>query len=88
MTDEAKMNIVCDKLAGAITRAALEGGGAQGRALLDLPYAGSQAMLKIQNKWITSRYADELYKSCRTGAMREYCKQKYNWTDEIFDLIH
>ena len=88
MTNEAMMNIVCDKLACVTTQAALEGGGTQGRALLDLPYVGSRAMLKIQNRWTTSRYLGELYKACRSGPMREYCKQKYNWTDEVFDSIH
>ena len=88
MTDKTKMNIICDKLAGATTRATLEGGDAQGRVLSDLPYAGLQAMLKIRNKGITSRYADELYKARQTGPMQEYCKQKYNWIDEIFDSIH
>ena len=74
MTDEAIMNIVCNKLAGATTRAALEGGDAQGRVLLDLPYEGSRAMLKIQNRWATSRYAGELYKSRWSSPMGTYCK--------------
>ena len=88
MTNEAMMNIICDKLAGATTRAALEGGGAQVRALLDLPYVGSPAMLKIRSRWVTSHYSGELYKDPRSGPMRECCKQKYNWTDEVFDSIH
>ena len=50
MTDEAKMNIICDKLAGGTTRATLEGGDNQGWALLDLPYAGLRVMLEIKNK--------------------------------------
>ena len=64
MTDEAMMNIIHNKLAGATTRTALEGGAAQERALLDLPYKGSRAILKIQNRRATSHYADELYKAC------------------------
>ena len=54
MIDEARMNIVCDKLEGETKEVALEGGGAQGRALLDLPYTGSSAILKIRGKWVTS----------------------------------
>ena len=88
MTDESMMNIICDKLACATNRAALEGGDVQGRVILDPPYEGSQAMLKIRNRWVMSCYADELYKVRRSGPMREYCKQKYNWTDEVFDSIH
>ena len=84
MTDKIKMNIVCDKLVGATTRDALKGGDTQGRVLLDLSYADSRTMLKIRNKWITSRYTDELYKACQTGPMREYCKKKYNWIDKIY----
>ena len=82
------MNIICDKLAGATTQAALAGGNAQGRVLLDLPYAGSKVMLKIKNTYITSRYLDKLYRARRSVPMREYCDQKYIWTDEVFDLIH
>ena len=71
MTNEAMMNIVCDKLAGATTWAALEGGDAQGRALLDLPYAGSRAMLKIRSRGVTFHYLGELYKTRRSGLMRD-----------------
>ena len=59
MTDEAKINIECDKLTGKTTQAALEGG-RLGGVLLDLPYTGSWAVLKTQWKWIMSRYADKL----------------------------
>ena len=78
MTNETMMNIIYDKLAGATTRAVLEGGDAQGRVLLDLPYECSRTMLKIRNRWATSRYADELYKAHRSVPMREYYKQRYN----------
>ena len=74
MSDEATMNIVCDKLAGATTQAALAGGSARGRVLLDLPYTGSKVMLKIRKTYIMSRYSDELYRAQRSSTMQEYCK--------------
>ena len=49
MSNEATMNIISDTLAGATTQAFLAGGDTRGIVLLDLPYAGSKAMLKIQN---------------------------------------
>ena len=88
MTDEANMNIKWDKFTGETTQAALEGGGAQGGVLLDLLYVGSRAMLKIQGKLITSRYKDKVYKARRKGPMREYSKQEYKWTNDIFGSIH
>ena len=82
------MNSVCDDLAGETTKAALEGGSARRHPLLDLTYVGSKVMLKLRNRYITSRYSDELYKARRAGPMREYCRHKYTWIDDIFDLIH
>ena len=55
---------------------------------MDLPYVGSRAMLKIRSRWVTSHYSGEQYKSRRSGPMQEYCKQRYNWTDKVFNLIH
>ena len=46
MTDEAKIYIVCDKLAGETIQVALKGDIARGGALLDLPNVGLIAMLK------------------------------------------
>ena len=88
MIAEVMMNTVCNKLAGETTQATLEGEGTQGQPLLDLPYVGSKATLEIKNRYITSWYSDELYKARRAGLMREYCKYKYKWTDDVFDSIH
>ena len=54
ISDEAMKNLIFDKLAGATTQAALAGGSARGRVLLDLPYTGSKAMLKMRNTYITA----------------------------------
>ena len=72
------MNIECDKLAGETTQATLEGGSAQGGTLLDLLYAGSKVMLKLNGKGITSWYKAALHNARRKGPVQEECKEKYS----------
>ena len=55
LIDEAKMNIVCDRLARETTEAVLDGGEAPRGYTLGLPYAGSWAMVKKKETWITSK---------------------------------
>jgi hypothetical protein len=56
--------------------------------ILTPPYKGSQAMLHINNKWITSHYKEELYTARRTKPMEEYLKVKYNWNEQRLKYIH
>ena len=71
-TEEALMNIACNEFAGELTEAAVDG--ERGRKaekadtpeLLQPPYQGSKAMLKIKGKWVTSEMKEELYRARRT----------------------
>ena len=51
------------------------------------PYEGSRAMLRIGKCWITSKYKYHLYEARRAPPFRLYMKEKYKWTDEVFDSI-
>ena len=53
--------------------------------MMDMPYAGSKAMLKRGDRWIVSNYVEEIQEAQREKPMRDFCKGKYKWTDENFD---
>ena len=73
LMDEAMMNITCNEIATDTTAAALGGEAPYPDTVMELPYAGSRAMLRIKQTWITSKYKTEIYKARRTGPMRIYC---------------
>ena len=88
LKQNALINIACDEIASGTTAAVLDGGKEPSQKILQLPYQGSKAMLRIGKTWITSRLKSEIYKAHRSGPMREYCKEKYKWTDEVFDSVY
>ena len=47
MTDEAMMNIICDDIATNTTAAALRGDSPPPQPVMELPYTGSRAMLRL-----------------------------------------
>ena len=47
MADEAMMNIICDDIATETTAAALRGEAPPPEPVMELPYVGSRAMLRI-----------------------------------------
>jgi len=85
---EAKINIACDAIASGVTASVLEGTAEPQQPLLQLPYRGSRAMFKIGGRWVTSHLKHEIYKARRTKAMRTYCRKRYKWDDETFDLVN
>ena len=58
---KAKLNIKCDELASGVSRLAKEGNQCD-RApdVLQLPYEGVRAMLKVNGTWITSNLREHL----------------------------
>ena len=44
-------------------------------------------MLWIEQTWITSKYKEEIYRARITGSMGIYCKERYGWTDDVFDIV-
>ena len=87
LTDEAIMNIACDNITTETTAAALRGEEPYSDTVMELPYVGSWAMLRIKQTWISSKYKAEIYKARRTGPMRIYCAKRHGWTDAVFDMV-
>ena len=84
------MNIACDELAGEVTAAAIEAPEEMPphNELLQMPYEGSTAVLRIGDKWITARSKATLYRARRGLIAREYIKQRHNWTDAQYDSVN
>ena len=89
LSNEAKMNVACDELAGDATNAALNNPENLPEAdeLLRMPYAGSKAVLRIGNKWITSKEKIHLMRASRGPSLKDHIKRRRNWTDAQYDSV-
>ena len=86
---EAKINIACDELATEISAAVRADGVPEALpSTLQLPYAGSKALLKLGKTWITSRYKSAIRKARWDARTKEYCTSKYEWSEETFDSVY
>ncbi len=84
------INIACNAITSTTSQHGLYNKGVHPPLppILTPPYKGSPAMLRINNKWITSHYKEELYTARRTKPMEEYLKVKYNWNEQMLKNIH
>ena len=85
---EVQINMECDRIASATTAAMLGDGEIPAQPILSMPYEGSKAVLKIGRRWVTKDYKREIYRAKRTKHIRRYCRERYGWSDETFDLVH
>ena len=54
---------------------------------LSLPYEGSRALFKFGQRWVTSNLKTEIRRARRTRPFRDYCREKYGWDDDDYNLI-
>ena len=54
---------------------------------MNLLYAGSKALLKISEKWVTSGHKKAIHRARSTVAFKDYCLEKYGWDEDDFNLI-
>ena len=87
LSDEALMNVACDEYADQAAREHMECPEAPPDDILQPPYKGSKAMLKIGELWITSEY-DKYIQFARTARpLQAYCRRRHGWSDKTFKLI-
>ena len=82
------MNLESDRLASGTTAAVLAGGTASSVPLITLPYKGSKALLRIGKTWITSKIKAEIYRGQRKKKMIQYCKERYNWSKQVVEMVN
>ena len=73
---EVQINIGCNELASATA--------------LTLPYTWSKAMLRIGDRWVTSRHKQEIHRARHEPTLRAYYLEKfkdYKWDNKVFDLV-
>ena len=90
LKDEALLNIACDALAGEVSEAAIKSPEEMPPTdeLMQMPYKGSCAVLRIGDTWVTANYRDAIYRARRGPIAREYIKQRQNWTDDQYDSVN
>jgi hypothetical protein len=64
------MNVACDEIAGEAARDCLEHPEAPLPPVLQPPYVGSKAMLKIGKVWITSDYDKNIHFASRVKQIK------------------
>ena len=80
--------MACDKHAGDTTEEALGGCTEKADRVLAPPYAGARAMLKIKERWITSKMGLELQRARRGEQARIYIKGRYKWDKEGMAAVY
>lgn len=81
----AQLNIECDRIANETATAVQQ----RDTILptLQPPYPGSKALLRINGTWITSQEKKSIQEACHRGKLWEYCKNKYDWSEETMSTI-
>ena len=81
----ARLNIECDRLANETATAVAS----QTTTLptLQPPYPGSKAILRIGDTWITSNLKRCVTKAVHRGPLWQYCRRKYQWSEEVMTDI-
>ena len=83
-----RLNVACDRLATETTATILR----QGETpllppVIEPPYAGSKALLRIGKKWITTASESHIRHARWESSTREYCYKKYSWTRSTFKKV-
>jgi ribonuclease HI len=88
MKQEVQMNIGCDELANDTVEAIMEAAGqAPLQPILQPPYEGSKAMLRIAGEWITSNIPKHIQWSHRIQTAKAYCMKRHKWRENEFDDV-
>jgi hypothetical protein len=87
LSDEALMNMACDDYAGEAAREHMECPKAPPPNVLQPPYEGSKAMLKIGDLWITSDFDRNIHFASTAKDLRSYCRTRHKWSKKVFNLV-
>jgi hypothetical protein len=86
LSDKVLMNVSCDEYADQAAREHMERPEALSAGILQPPYKGSKAMLKIGELWITSDY-DKYIQVARTARPLQAYRRRHGWDAKTFTLI-
>ena len=82
LTSEAQLNEDCDKEAKERMRSGEE------TTTRPKPIAGSKAMLYLKNNLVTTKMEEQIQQEAHEKKLKEYIKNKYEWTDVNMDSIN
>ena len=78
---EAQLNSLCDTNANEVRRGTIPSFPS------NPPYIGSKAMLRLNNRWITSNYESKISEALTQPLHEKYIKEKWDWTSEQYASI-
>ena len=87
LTRAALVNVACDTLANETAQHILTQDSPPEHSILQPPYKGSRALLKITGSWITGKMEKHITHAAHRTRIRDYCSRKYNWSEQIMDSI-
>ncbi len=83
-----RLNVECDKLATETTATLIRQGDTPHLPpVIEPPYAGSKALLRIGTKWVTTASEEHIRNARWESSVREYCYNKYIWTRSTFEKV-
>ncbi|EED89738.1 predicted protein [Thalassiosira pseudonana CCMP1335] len=87
LSDEAQLNIACDEYVGDTVAAWSQNRDQPMPQVLEPPYEGSKALLRIGKLWITSDYSKHLHFARRAPFARRYCMRRHKWDGETMSKV-
>ncbi len=90
LDDNALINIACDELAGETTAEAIAHPDhlPPEDEILQMPYEGSKAVLRIGKKWVTAGVKRHVYRARREPEIRKYIRRRHGWTEAQYDRVN
>jgi hypothetical protein len=87
LSDEVLMNVACDEYSDQAAREHMECPEVPSADILQPPYKGSRAMLKIGELWITLEYDKHIQFARTARPLQAYCRRGHGWDAKTFTLI-
>ena len=86
---KAKGNIKYNKLESGVSKLTKDGDQCtRVDKVLQPPYEGSKAMLKMNGTWITSNLREHLLHTSHKPTVEKYYNKWFDWQEDIFDMVY
>ncbi len=88
LSQEAEINIECDRIANKMAQFALECDTLDLGPTIVTPLPGSRAGLRNGWVWITTSLPRKIMAAHHTSLARKYCSFKYGWSPALMNTVH
>ena len=86
---QVKVNVECDRLASEVSKRAIVGDHQiNTEDVIQPPYEGSKAVIKINSRWTTSNLKDHVLYVSHIPKIRTYYNTQFEWQEGTFDTVY